>query len=130
MCFDNALQMKIIYIWLVIIVWPFLAFYGPKLAIFSHQRHRLLNFETEKMVKMEQILSDHMFQYCHSDKNRLQWIGHNLMAILSILLSKKAILPPEAQNTHIWNKKHGRKLSNLYQTVLQMKIVYNTLVMI
>ena len=60
-CFDTALQMKIICIGSVIILWPFLAFYGPKNAIFAIQKHKTLNFETEIMVKMEETLSNNVF---------------------------------------------------------------------
>ena len=51
MCFDTAaLQIKIVYMGLVIILWPFLAFYGPR-KLFCHHRHKILNFETLNVVK-------------------------------------------------------------------------------
>ena len=132
---------------------------------------------------MEQTFPDYVFWYCNSDENRSQGIGHNLMAISSLLWPdkvyfchqmhkilnfetdnmvknganstrivysglviivwpflafygpKRYFLPPEAQNTQFGKRKLGQKWSKLYQTMcfdtaLLMKIVYSGLVII
>ena len=89
MSFDNALQMRIIYSVLAIISLPFLAFYGPKKAIFATKDIKNSILKQKTWSKMEQTLPDYVFWYCPSDENCFQWICHNFMAIFSLLWPKK-----------------------------------------
>ena len=85
MCFDTGLQINILYSGLVVILWPFLAFYGQKKAIFATRGTKDSILEQKTWSKMEQTLPDYVFWYCPSDKYPLQWIGHNFMAIFGLL---------------------------------------------
>ena len=60
MCFDTALQMKIVYRGLVIILWPFLAFYGPKKANFVTRGTKYSILKQKTWSKMEQPLPDYV----------------------------------------------------------------------
>ena len=80
---------KSLYSGLVIILCPFLAFYGPKKAIFATRGTKYSILKQKTWSKMEQTLPDYVFWYCPSDKYPLQWIGHNFMAIFGLLWSKK-----------------------------------------
>ena len=61
MCIDTALQMKIVYSGLVIILGPFLAFYVHKKAIFATRGTKYSILKQKIWSKMEQTLSDHVF---------------------------------------------------------------------
>ena len=61
------LQMKMIYSGLVMILGPFLAFYGQKKVYFCHQRHKILNFQTVNVVKNGETLLDYVIWYCPLD---------------------------------------------------------------
>ena len=89
MCFNIGLQMKIVYSGLVIILWPFLAFYGPKKANFVTRGTKYSILKQKTWSKVEQTLLDYVFWYCPSDENHLQWIGHYFMTIFSLLWPQK-----------------------------------------
>ena len=135
MCFDTGLQINILYSGLVIILWPFLAFYGKK-GYFCHQRHKYAILEQKTWSKMEQTLSDYVFWYCPSDEIVDSGLVILLRPFLAFIATKKGYFCHQRHNIlKFWNKKHGQKWSTLYQTMcidtaLQIKIVYSGLVVI
>ena len=90
MCIDTALQIKIVYSGLVVILRQFLAFHGSKKAIFATRGTKYSILKQKTWPKMEHTLPDYVFWYWPSNKTRLQWICHNFMAIFSFLWSKNA----------------------------------------
>ena len=97
MCFDTDLQMKIVYSGVVIILWLFLAFYGPKRLLFVTRDTKYSILKQKTWSKMEKPLPDFVFWYCpqmtiiYSD-----WVM-NLWPFLAFCGSKRLFLPPEAQ---------------------------------
>ena len=61
MCFDTGLQINILYSGLVIILWPFLDFYGKKKAIFATRGTKDSILEQKAWSKLEQTLLDYVF---------------------------------------------------------------------
>ena len=59
MCFDTALQIRIAYSGFVIILWPFLAFYGPKKAIFATRGTKYSCLKQKTWSKSEKTLPDY-----------------------------------------------------------------------
>ena len=117
MCFDTALQINILYSGLVIILWPFLAFYGQKKAIFAIRGTKYSILKQKIWSKMEQTLSDHVFWYCPWDENCLKWTGRNFTTIFSLLWPAKGyfchqrhkILNFEIENM-VKNEAHSTRL--------------------
>ena len=127
--------MKIGYCGIVIRLRPFLAFYGPKKAVFAIRGTKYSILKQKTCSKMEQPLPDYAFWYCPSDDNHLQWLGHDFMAIFSLLWPKKAIFATRGTKYSILKQKHGQKWSTLYQTMyfdtdLQIKLVFSGFVII
>ena len=61
MCIDTALQIKIVYSGLVIILLPLLAFYCPKKATFATRGTKYSILKQKTWSKMEQTLPDYVF---------------------------------------------------------------------
>ena len=108
----------------------------PKKGYFWHQRHKILNFEIENMVKNGANSLRLCVLILPFRWNRLQWTGRTFTAIFSFYSHKKGYFCHQRHNIlNFWNKKHGQKWSTLYQTMcidtaLQIKIVYSGLVII
>ena len=61
MCFDTALLIRIAFSGFVIILLSFLAFYGPKKAIFANRGTKYSFSKQGTWSKMEQTLPDYVF---------------------------------------------------------------------
>ena len=113
MYFDTDLQMKLVYSGFVIILWQFLAFYGPKMLLLPlvAQNTQFWNSKhgKKKWSKLYQTI-------CFDTALQMNIVSSELVIILwqflALMGEKWLFFPPEAQNTQFWNSKHGQIEAN------------------